>query len=156
MARRGKPAVIELSQEQRVALEGWARRAKTAQVLAMRARIVLRAAAGLSSTAIARQFGLDLKTVSKWRRRFLEQGVDGLLDEPRPGQPRKITDAQIEEVIARTLETKPEGATHWSSRSMAKACGLNQNRSEPHLARVRAAAASQREFQAIQRPAVHR
>jgi transposase len=126
MARGDKPAVIELSQEQRVALEAWARRAKTAQALAMRARIVLRAAEGLSSTAIARQFELDLKTVSKWRRRFREHGVDGLLDEQRPGQPRKITDAQIEEVITRTLETKPEGATHWSSRSMAKACGLNQ------------------------------
>lgn len=126
MARGDKPAVIELSEEQRVALEAWARRAKTAQALAMRARIVLRAAEGLSSTAIRRQYGLDLKTVSKWRRRFQQHGVDGLLDEPRPGQPRKITDAQIEEVITRTLETKPAGATHWSSRSMAQACGLNQ------------------------------
>jgi len=57
-------------------------------------------------------------TIGKWRRRFLKLGIDGLLDEPRPGAPRKISDADVERVIAKTLETKPRGATHWSTRSM--------------------------------------
>jgi transposase len=69
---------------------------------------------------------VHIQTVSKWRERFRSRGVDGLLDEPRPGQPRKITDAQVEAVIARTLESKPTDATHWSTRSMAQATGLNQ------------------------------
>jgi transposase len=86
----------------------------------------LRAAAELNSTAVAGELKLDLNTVLKWRRRFVERGVAGLRDEPRPGQPRKLSDAQIEEVIRRTLESKPAEATHWSTRSMAKACRLNQ------------------------------
>jgi len=83
-------------------------------------------AEGHTSTAVAKHFHVHISTVSKWRERFRAQGVDGLLDEPRPGQPRKITDAQVEAVIARTLETKPADATHWSTRAMAKATGLNQ------------------------------
>lgn len=126
MGRGRKPLVVELKEGDRATLEGWARRLKTAQALATRARIVLRAAAGLNSTAISQELNLHLNTTLKWRRRFVEQGVDGLLDEPRPGQPRKISDADVEAVIARTLETKPADATHWSSRAMAKASGLNQ------------------------------
>jgi transposase len=126
MGRGRKPLVVELREEDRVTLQSWAARRKTAQALATRARIILRAAAGLNSTAIAGELKLDLNTVLKWRRRFVERGVDGLPDEPRPGQPRKLSDAQIEEVIRRTLESKPADATHWSTRSMAKACGLNQ------------------------------
>jgi transposase len=92
----------------------------------MRARIVLRASDGLTATAIAAEVQACIQTVSKWWRRFDEQGLDGLLDEPRPGQPRKLSDAQIEQVIVRTLESKPLAATHWSTRTMAAASGINQ------------------------------
>jgi transposase len=121
-----KPIEVALQDADRATLLAWTRRPKTAQALALRARIVLRAADGLNSTAIARELGLHLATALKWRKRFVERGVDGLLDEPRPGQPRKIGDAQVEELITRTLESKPADATHWSTRSMARATGLNQ------------------------------
>jgi transposase len=117
---------LELSGEQRKTLQSWTRRRKTAQALSMRARIVLRASEGVTATVIAQEMDVCLQTVSKWWRRFDEQGVDGLLDEPRPGQPRKLTDAQIEEVLVRTLESQPQAATHWSTRTMAKASGINQ------------------------------
>jgi transposase len=126
MGRGRKPLEVIVGKSEKARLEEWSRRPKTAQALALRARIVLRAAAGLNSTQIAQELGVHLDTALKWRRRFVEQGLDGLLDEPRPGQPRKISDAQIEAVITRTLESKPADATHWSSRAMAKACGLNQ------------------------------
>lgn len=126
MGRGRKPLAVELAEGDRATLEGWSRRPKTAQALAKRAQIVLLAAQGWTSTAIAERLQIDLNTALKWRRRFVERGVDGLLDEPRPGQPRKLTDAQIEEVLRRTLETKPPGTTHWSTRTMAQACGLNQ------------------------------
>jgi len=125
--RRGRRLPeLRLSQEQRLTLQGWTRRRKTAQALSMRARIVLRASDGLTATAIAAEVHACIQTVSKWWRRFDEQGLDGLLDEPRPGQPRKLSDAQIEEVIVRTLESKPPAATHWSTRTMAAATGINQ------------------------------
>jgi transposase len=117
---------LELSEEQRTILQGWTRRRKTAQALAMRARIILRAAEGLTATAIGIETKACIQTVSKWWRRFDERGLDGLLDEARPGQPRKLSDAQIEQVIVRTLESKPPAATHWSTRTMAQATGLNQ------------------------------
>src|ERR1700728_2400939 len=122
---RTAPAV-NISEQDKATLEEWARRRKTAQALAMRARVVLLAAAGRSSPAIASELRVHLQTVSKWRARFVQRGLDGLVDEPRPGQPRKLGDEQIEAVIARTLESKPPGATHWSTRSMAQATGLNQ------------------------------
>ena len=95
--------------------------------MALRARIVLTAADGLSSSEVARRLGVQVGTVRKWRNRFADQRLDGLVDEPRPGQPRKITDAQVEEVIVKTLETTPPGATHWSTRSMAREIGLTQS-----------------------------
>jgi transposase len=119
-------AAVELREGDRAQLEGWARRRKTAQALALRTRIILQAAEGVSATETAGRLQLHLQTVGKWRRRYAERGLDGLLDEPRPGQPRKITDAQVEAVITRTLESKPVDATHWSTRSMARASGLNQ------------------------------
>jgi transposase len=94
--------------------------------LAQRAQIILHLGEGHSSSAVAQQLKLHIQTVSKWRDRFRNRGVDGLLGEPRPGQPRKITDAHVEAVIARTLENKPTDATDWPTRSMAKATGLNQ------------------------------
>lgn len=126
MERRPRLPVPVATPDQREVLEQWARRPTSAQALALRARMVLRLADGHSGTAVAQHFRVHIQTVSKWRERFRSRGVDGLLDEPRPGQPRKITDAQIEAVITRTLENKPADATHWSTRSMAKATSLNQ------------------------------
>ncbi len=125
--RRGRSLPsLTLTAEDRETLQGWSRRRKTAQALALRSRIVLRASMGSTATAIALEQGVCIQTVSKWWRRYAASGPDGLLDEPRPGQPRKLSDADIERVIVRTLERKPDGATHWSTRSMAQATGLNQ------------------------------
>ena len=116
---------IELSTEERTELEGWTRRQKSAQALALRARIVLRCADGQANSEVARFFRVSRQTVIKWRRRFIERRLDGLLDEPRPGAPRKIGDEQINAIVTQTLEATPRGATHWSTRSMAEACGLS-------------------------------
>jgi transposase len=126
MVRGRSLPTLALTEEERATLQGWSRRRKTAQALALRSRIVLRASAGLTATAIASELSVCIQTVSKWWRRYHLSGPDGLLDEPRPGQPRKLTDMQVEQVIVRTLESKPVGATHWSTRSMAQATGLNQ------------------------------
>jgi transposase len=117
---------IILADDEREKLEAWARRPKTSQRLAMRSRIVLAAALGESNTGIAADLGVTLPTVGKWRQRFIDLRLDGLADEPRPGAPRTITDAQVEDVVTRTLESKPKNATHWSTRGMAKAVGLSQ------------------------------
>src|SRR3954454_3062813 len=121
------PVAIELSAEEREQLEAWTRRRTSAQALALRSRIVLAAAEGLNNTEIAARLGVHRNVSAKWRRRFAEHRLDGLTDEPRPGQPRKITDAKVEEVVVKTLETTPKDATHWSTRSMAKEVGLNQS-----------------------------
>ncbi len=120
-----RPTALELSEVERAELEGWARRRKTAQGLALRARIVLRAADGLSNTAIADELGIAKHTVGKWRERFARQRADGLLDEPRPGAPRRIGDEAVAALVDRTLSSVPQGATHWSLRTMAKASGLS-------------------------------
>jgi len=117
---------VELSAAEPAQLESWTRRRTSAQALALRSRIVLLAAEGLSNVEVARELGIQRNTVAKWRSRFVEHRLDGLTDEPRPGQPRKITDAQVEEVIVKTLETTPKDATHWSTRAMAAEVGLNQ------------------------------
>ena len=125
---KGRPlAIVTISLEQREELENWSRRPKTAQALAMRSRIVMLAADGCNNQSIAKQLFTTAQTVGKWRRRFLSSGCDGLLDEPRPGTSRKLTDKQVELVLARTLESQPEAATHWSTRDMARACGLSQS-----------------------------
>ena len=127
MGKPGRPtAVVMLSDEDREVLERWARRPSTAQALAMRARIVLAAAEGETNKAIAEAVGAHAVTVGKWRRRFVEAGIDGLHDEPRPGAPRTVTDADVERVIVKTLEEQPADATHWSTRSMAEATGMSQ------------------------------
>jgi transposase len=115
-----------LAAEERERLEEWARRPKTAQALAQRSRIVLACATGRSNLAVASNMGITHQTVGKWRQRFLERRLDGLLDEPRPGAPRTVTDAQVERVVRVTLESTPADATHWSTRAMAKRCGLSQ------------------------------
>ena len=117
---------IELCDDERTLLESWTRRRTSAQALALRSRIVLLAAEGLSNVEIARQLAIQRNTVAKWRSRFLEHRLEGLTDEPRPGQTRRITDEKVEEVIAKALETTPKDATHWSTRSMAAEVGLNQ------------------------------
>ncbi len=120
----GKAAIaIELSLLERQELLSLARAQKTGQAMARRARIVLAAASGSDNKAICLEVGADANTVGKWRRRFAAQRLDGLLDEPRPGTPRKIGDDEIADTIRRTLETTPPAATHWSLRSMAKAVG---------------------------------
>jgi transposase len=125
---RGRPLPpLQVSDSDRAILERWLRRPKTAQALAKRAQIVLGCAEGQSNGAVAEQLGLTRQTVGKWRSRFLRTGVDGLLDEPRPGAPRTITDEDVERVITLTLESTPEDATHWSTRSMARASGLSQS-----------------------------
>jgi len=123
---RGRPkAPLVVSDEQRTTLEGWSRRTKSANGLAQRARMVLLSAEGLSNLAVAERVGVTPQTVGKWRRRFLAQGLAGLLDEPRPGAPRSVGDADIERVIMDTLESAPCDATHWSTRSMAAHTGLS-------------------------------
>ena len=117
---------LTLTDDERAELTAWIRRPKTAQRLALRARIVLAAADGHTNTAIAADLRVTLPTVGKWRQRFLDRRLDGLTDEPRPGPPRTITDARVEDVITRTLESKPANATHWSTRGMARHTGLSQ------------------------------
>jgi transposase len=122
-----RAVVIDLSAAEREQLEAWSRRRSSAQALAERSRIVLAAAEGLKTTEIARRLGVNVSTARRWRNRFAEHRLDGLTDEPRPGQPRRITDAQVEEVIVKTLETAPKDSTHWSTRSMAREVGLTQS-----------------------------
>jgi transposase len=124
--RTGRPLKeLILSDEERSTLEQWARRPKTAQRLALRSRIVLACAKGVPNTQVAKQLGVTMPTVGKWRSRFVDDRLDGLIDEPRPGTPRSVTDAQVEQIITTTLESKPEAATHWSTRGLAKATGLS-------------------------------
>jgi transposase len=127
MARGCKLPELVLSLDERETLERWARRPKTAQALAQRARIVLSAAEGKSNTLVADELKLAKPTVGKWRSRFLEQRLDGLMDEPRPGAPRTITDDDVERVITMTLESTPADATHWSTRSLAAKAGMSQS-----------------------------
>jgi transposase len=117
-------AKIVLTAEERAELEGWARRRMSAAGLAMRSRIVLAAADGGSNTELSERLGLSITTVRRWRNRFAELRLDGLVDEPRPGRPRVVGDDQIEALIVATLETTPPDATHWSTRSMATHLGL--------------------------------
>jgi transposase len=125
--RLGRPVPpIVLTTDERGTLERWTRRPTTAQALALRARLVLRCAAGETATAIAHDVHVTKQTVGKWRGRFIARRLDGLLDEPRPGVPRKITDADVERVLTATLESTPRDATHWSTRSLAEHCEMSQ------------------------------
>lgn len=119
MARRVLP-LLHITSEEHETLQRWVRRPKTAQALALRARVILTCADGLSNKEVSQRTGMHNATVGKWRQRFIDQRLDGLLDEPRPGAPRKIDDAEIEKIVRLTLETVPKGATHWSTRDLAK------------------------------------
>jgi len=126
--RTGRPIKpLEISEEDKAKLTMMARRPKTDQRTAQRARIVLACARGLSNQVVALELRVTAQTVGTWRERFRIGGLAALGDLPRPGQPRKLTDAKVEAVITRTLETRPSQATHWSTRTMAAASGLNQN-----------------------------
>jgi transposase len=125
---RGPAAVrIELTEGERAELERLCRRTSIGQAIALRARIVLRAADGGSNVEISERLGVNRQTVLKWRRRFHRERLDGLYDEPRPGAPRKVSDEKIERLIEKTLQTKPKGATHWSTRTMARSIGMTQS-----------------------------
>jgi transposase len=126
--RTGRPKKpLEVTDEDCEKLRMMALRPKSAQAMAMRARIVLSCSQGMSNSEVARKLHITGATVGKWRERFRQLGLDGLLDEPRVGAPRKITDRQIEDVVTRTLESMPANSTHWSTRLMAERTGLSQN-----------------------------
>lgn len=125
MGRPTKPIVLK--EEERSKLQEWARRPKTAQRLALRARIVLGCAEGMESRRVARQLRIADQTVCKWRERFRTARLEGLADEPRPGAPRRITEAEVEALITRTLESVPAQSTQWSTRTIAQASGLSQS-----------------------------
>src|SRR5258706_11305640 len=143
MAGRGRPkAELSVSDEERATLTRWSRRAKSAQALALRCRIVLACADGLSNVEVAELLGVSRPMVGKWRSRFVERRLRGLVDEERSGAPRKIADDQVEDVVVATLEQTPNNATHWSRTSMAKRSGLSKStvgriwkafRLKPHL-----------------------
>lgn len=125
---RGRPtARLVVSDDERAVLERYVRRGTTSLRLATRARIVLECATGANNKRVARRLRTTAHTVGKWRSRFIEARLDGLLDEPRPGAPRAISDDQVEAVVVKTLESTPKGATHWSTRGMARAAGMSHD-----------------------------
>jgi transposase len=124
----GRPKIpLLLTDDERAKLQSWANRPTSSQRLALRARIVLACAQGRDNKEVARCLRITPHTVGKWRTRFVDHRLQGLADEPRPGAPRSLSDAKVEEVITRTLESKPDNATHWSTRSMAERVGLSQS-----------------------------
>jgi len=123
---RGRPvAALALSSQERAYLERQIRRHRAPRSLSDRCRIILRCADGLASKDVGAELGFHEHTVGKWRRRFVKDRIDGLLDEPRPGRPRSIADDQVAAVVERTLQSTPKDATHWSTRTLAKEVGLS-------------------------------
>jgi transposase len=141
----GRPKVdIELTDDERAELERLSRRARANRHVALRAKLILASASGMSDLAVAAKLRINNKTVGTWRRRFIERRLDGLYDEPRVGGPRKITDEQVEAIVVQTLETTPKGRTHWSTRKMAERAGISSssvsriwraNGLKPHIVR---------------------
>src|SRR2546429_2685027 len=125
--RTGRPRKpLILTSEERDRLQSLSHRARSQPLLARRARVVLACAEGLANNAVAKRLRCSLGRVGKWRSRFLKTRLEGLYDEPRPGAPRKITDAQVEQIVVRTLESTPRAQTHWSTRGLAQATGLSR------------------------------
>ncbi|MER5218726.1 IS630 family transposase [Streptomyces sp. NPDC002838] len=123
-----KPLLLELSDRERRVLRGWVRRRTAGQALVLRSRIVLACAEGRPNTQVAQELGVSRETVRKWRSRFAVDRLEGLVDKPRSGAPRKVTDEQVEGLVARTLDqAPPRGDSHWSTRSMAEAAGMSQS-----------------------------
>jgi len=128
MGKRGRPkAEVRLCDDERGELERLARRARTNRHVALRAKLILSSAEGLSDQAVAAKHRVNPKTVATWRKRFAEQRLDGLYDEPRVGAPRSISDEDVERIVVETLETTPKGCTHWSTRKMAKKAGISKS-----------------------------
>jgi len=128
MPRTGRPKVeLTLSDEERDRLVRWSRRANSSQALALRSRIVLACAEGLDNKVVAARLGCAAVTVGRWRGRFVQDRLDGLLDEPRPGRPPVISVDRIEDVVVATLESTPKNATHWSRAKMAQRSGLSKS-----------------------------
>ncbi len=126
--RIGRPIPpLALTEEESSTLQNWARRPKSAQALALRAKIILACAEGKTNTEVAGRFRVTQQMVGKWRGRFVEKRLDGLLDEPRPGTPLRVSDTEVERVLTMTLEAQPRDATHWSTRSLARQCGLSHS-----------------------------
>lgn len=125
--QRGYPLeALVVTADDQATLERWTARHKTAQALALRSRIILRCSTGMSNSRVARELHITHATVGKWRSRYLAKGLAGLLDEPRSGAPRRISDEQVEAIVVKTLESTPRDATHWSTRSMAAETGLSR------------------------------
>ena len=126
MSRRSHLEPIALSKDERAQLEQWARSRKRARALALRARIVLRCDSGRSNREVAQLLDVTTQTVGKWRGRFVRRRMRGLVDAPRPGAPRSISDALVEAVLAKTLHEPPPDAARWSSRRLANLLGISQ------------------------------
>jgi transposase len=125
--RTGRPKqALSITEEERERLESLAHRARSQALVARRARVVLACAEGLENQTVARKLRCSVGMVGKWRARFLRGRLEALYDEPRPGTPRKVSDAQVEQVVIQTLESTPRGETHWSTRGLAKATGLSR------------------------------
>ena len=125
--RTGRPKrPLILTEEEHDRLQSLAHRARSQPALARRARVVLACAQGLANKSVAKKLRCSLGMVGKWRSRFLKTRLEGLYDEPRPGAPRKVTDAQVEQIVIRTLESTPRAQTHWSTRGLAQATGLSR------------------------------
>src|SRR5215471_16196863 len=152
--RPQRPLVLTADEQER--LQSLAHRARTQPVLARRARVILASAQGLGNHVVAKRLRCSPGMVNKWRSRFLKTRLQGLYDEPRPGAPRQVSDAQVEQVVIRTLESTPRGQTHWSTRSLAHASGLSRMTISRHLARLWFAVSSHRDLQTIARPFAHR
>jgi putative transposase len=127
MAARNVARAVALSDEQRKQLEFFTASRSLQHAQVERAKIILKAAAGMQNIQIAEELSTTRETVGKWRKRFVEQGIEGLYDVLRPGRTRSIEDERLAELIRKTLETKPEGATHWSCRTMAETIGLSKS-----------------------------
>ena len=124
---RSPRLTVRLVGDERDELERLTRRARTNRHLALRAKLVLASADGASDRAVAEAHHVNPKTVATWRKRFCERRFEGLYDEPRPGAPRTIDDAQVEKIVVETLETTPRAATHWSTRKMAEKAGIGRS-----------------------------
>jgi len=125
--RTGRPKrPLTLTEDEQERLQSMAHRARSHPLLARRARVVLACAQGLANKTVAKKLRCSLGMVGKWRSRFLKARLEGLYDEPRPGAPRKVTDAQVEQIVIQTLESTPRAQTHWSTRGLAQATGLSR------------------------------